>query len=87
MIADVAPDAVIAQEEIFGPVLAVIKVNGFEEGLEVANNTEYGLTGAIYTADRGRWTLRGASFTSAICTSTASARERWWGRIRLADST
>jgi 1-pyrroline-5-carboxylate dehydrogenase len=52
--ADVAPDAVLAQEEIFGPVLAVIKVNSFEEGLKVANNTEYGLTGAIYTADRSK---------------------------------
>jgi len=52
VIADVAPDAVIAQEEIFGPVLAVIKVNGFEEALKVANNTEYGLTGAIYTGSR-----------------------------------
>jgi 1-pyrroline-5-carboxylate dehydrogenase len=50
--ADIKPDAVIAQEEIFGPVLAVIKVNSFEEGLHVANNTEYGLTGAIYTNDR-----------------------------------
>jgi 1-pyrroline-5-carboxylate dehydrogenase len=52
VIADVLPDAVIAQEEIFGPVLAVIKVQGFEEGLKVANNTEYGLTGAVYTNDR-----------------------------------
>jgi 1-pyrroline-5-carboxylate dehydrogenase len=52
--ADIAPDAVIAQEEIFGPVLAIIKVNSFEEGLAVANNTEYGLTGAIYTDDRAR---------------------------------
>jgi 1-pyrroline-5-carboxylate dehydrogenase len=52
--ADIAPDAVISQEEIFGPVLAVIKVNSFEEGLKVANNTEYGLTGALYTSDRGR---------------------------------
>jgi 1-pyrroline-5-carboxylate dehydrogenase len=52
VIADIAPDAVIAQEEIFGPVLAVIKVNGFEEALNVANNTEYGLTGAIYTGSR-----------------------------------
>jgi len=52
--ADIAPDAVIAQEEIFGPVLALIKVADFEEGLDVANNTEYGLTGAIYTADRAR---------------------------------
>ena len=54
VIADVAPDAVIAQEEIFGPVLAVIKVENFEEGLKVANNTEYGLTGALYTRDRER---------------------------------
>jgi 1-pyrroline-5-carboxylate dehydrogenase len=50
--ADIAPDAVLAQEEIFGPVLALIKVNSYEEGLAVANNTEYGLTGAIYTDDR-----------------------------------
>jgi 1-pyrroline-5-carboxylate dehydrogenase len=50
--ADIAPDAVIAQEEIFGPVLALIKVDSYEEGLAVANNTEYGLTGAIYTDDR-----------------------------------
>ncbi|MGA7244145.1 MAG: aldehyde dehydrogenase family protein, partial [Terracidiphilus sp.] len=52
VIADIAPDAVIAQEEIFGPVLAVIKVPDFDEGLKVANNTEYGLTGAIYSGSR-----------------------------------
>jgi 1-pyrroline-5-carboxylate dehydrogenase len=50
--ADVVPDAVIAQEEIFGPVLALIKVADFTEGLKVANNTEYGLTGSVYTTDR-----------------------------------
>jgi len=54
VIADIAPDAVIAQEEIFGPVLALIKVNSFEEGLRVSNNTEYGLTGAIYTSSRDK---------------------------------
>ena len=52
--ADFAPNAIIAQEEIFGPVLALIKVAGFEEGLGVANNTEYGLTGSIYSTDRER---------------------------------
>jgi 1-pyrroline-5-carboxylate dehydrogenase len=52
--ADVAPNAVLAQEEIFGPVLAVIKVANFEEGLRVANNTEYGLTGSLYTNDPAR---------------------------------
>jgi len=54
VIADIDPDAVISQEEIFGPVLAVIKVESYEEGLAVANNTEFGLTGAIYTNDRAR---------------------------------
>jgi len=48
----IPPDGVLAQEEIFGPVLALIKVKDFEEGLRVANNTEYGLTGAVYSASR-----------------------------------
>ncbi len=49
---DVAPTARIAQEEIFGPVLAVIKSHSFDEALAIANNTEYGLTGAIYSKSR-----------------------------------
>ena len=49
VIADVKADATIAQEEIFGPVLAVIPVADFDEALAVANGTEYGLTGAVYT--------------------------------------
>jgi 1-pyrroline-5-carboxylate dehydrogenase len=52
IIADVPPDAKIAQEEIFGPVLAVIKAKDFDRALEIANNTEYGLTGAVYTKNR-----------------------------------
>ncbi len=62
VIADVAPDAVIAQEEIFGPVLALIRVESFEEGLKVANNTEYGLTGALYTGDHNRLNLARGEF-------------------------
>jgi 1-pyrroline-5-carboxylate dehydrogenase len=50
--ADVAPDARIAQEEIFGPVLAIIKADDYQHALDIANNTEYGLTGAVYTRDR-----------------------------------
>lgn len=50
--ADIPPDGVLAQEEIFGPVLALIKVNSFDEGLAVANNTEYGLTGSVYSSSR-----------------------------------
>jgi 1-pyrroline-5-carboxylate dehydrogenase len=49
VIANVAPTARIALEEIFGPVLAVIKSSTFDEALSIANNTEYGLTGAIYS--------------------------------------
>jgi 1-pyrroline-5-carboxylate dehydrogenase len=52
IIADVLPNATIAQEEIFGPVLAVIKARSFDHAMEVANNTEYGLTGAVYTRDK-----------------------------------
>jgi 1-pyrroline-5-carboxylate dehydrogenase len=51
VIADVAPDATIAQEEIFGPVLAIVKATGFENALAIANNTEFGLTGSLYTSD------------------------------------
>ena len=52
VIADVAPTARIALEEIFGPVLTVIKSHSFDDALAIANNTEYGLTGAIYTNSR-----------------------------------
>jgi 1-pyrroline-5-carboxylate dehydrogenase len=46
---DVPPTSRIALEEIFGPVLAVIKSKTFDEALAIANNTEYGLTGALYS--------------------------------------
>ncbi len=54
VIADVDPQATIAQEEIFGPVLAVIKARDFDHGMQIANNTEFGLTGAVYTKNRKR---------------------------------
>ncbi len=54
VIADVAPDARLAQEEVFGPVLAVLKAEDFVEGLEIANNTDYGLTGSLYSMRRDR---------------------------------
>jgi 1-pyrroline-5-carboxylate dehydrogenase len=46
---DVAPTARIFQEEIFGPVLAVTRAKDFDEAMELANATEYGLTGAVYS--------------------------------------
>jgi len=51
---DVRPDARIAQEEIFGPVLAVIPASSYEEEVAIANGTIYGLTGAYYSRDRAR---------------------------------
>lgn len=49
---DVDSKARIAQEEIFGPVLAVIRAESFEHGLEIANDTVFGLTGAVYSNSR-----------------------------------
>ena len=54
VIADVSPEARIAQEEIFGPVLAVIKARNFDDALDIANGTDYGLTGALYSQDAAR---------------------------------
>jgi 1-pyrroline-5-carboxylate dehydrogenase len=54
VIADVDRGARISLEEIFGPVLAVIQSEGFDDALAIANNTEYGLTGAVYTRSRAK---------------------------------
>jgi 1-pyrroline-5-carboxylate dehydrogenase len=51
VIADVKPGATIEQEEIFGPVLAVIKAQDYDDALNIANDTQFGLTGAVYSAD------------------------------------
>ncbi|MDX2127533.1 MAG: L-glutamate gamma-semialdehyde dehydrogenase [Chloroherpetonaceae bacterium] len=50
--ADVPKDARIAREEIFGPVLSIVKVKDLNEGLEVANSSEYGLTGGVFTKNK-----------------------------------
>jgi 1-pyrroline-5-carboxylate dehydrogenase len=50
--ADIAPTARLAQEEIFGPLLAVLRADSFDHALQIANDTEYGLTGAIYSSSR-----------------------------------
>lgn len=54
VIADVSPKARIFQEEIFGPVLAVTRARDFDHALSLANDTEYGLTGAAYTNNPDR---------------------------------
>ncbi|TSI03887.1 L-glutamate gamma-semialdehyde dehydrogenase [Lysinibacillus sp. BW-2-10] len=50
--ADVDPQARIMQEEIFGPVLALTKATNFDEAIDIANNTVYGLTGAVISNNR-----------------------------------
>lgn len=50
--ADLAPNARLMQEEIFGPVVGFTKAKDFTEAIEIANNTEYGLTGAVITTNR-----------------------------------
>ena len=52
--ADVDPGARLAQHEIFGPVLSVIRARDFDDALDIANGTEFGLTGGVYSRDRGR---------------------------------
>jgi len=51
---EVAPEARLAQHEIFGPVLSVIRARDFDHALEIANGTEFGLTGGVYSRDRAR---------------------------------
>jgi 1-pyrroline-5-carboxylate dehydrogenase len=62
VIADIQPGSKLEQEEIFGPVLAVIKSRNFEQGLEIANDTEFGLTGAAYTGTREKIELAKREF-------------------------
>jgi aldehyde dehydrogenase (NAD+) len=54
VLADVDPQSVVAQEEIFGPVLAVIPFDTDEEAIAIANNTKYGLAGAVWSSDVDR---------------------------------
>jgi 1-pyrroline-5-carboxylate dehydrogenase len=54
VVADIPPKGRLSQEEIFGPVLAVIKAKDYDDALAIANNTEYGLTGAVYTTSQDK---------------------------------
>src|SRR5271170_6315056 len=62
IIADVDAKSRIAQEEVFGPVLAVIKARNFEHALEIANDTEFGLTGAVYSRNKEKITRAEEAF-------------------------
>jgi len=54
VIGDVDPMARVSQEEIFGPVLAAFRARDFDTALEIANNTQFGLTGALFSRERQR---------------------------------
>jgi len=60
--ADVAPDARLSQEEVFGPVLTFVKADDFEQAMAIANNTEYGLTGGLFSRDEERLARAGEDF-------------------------
>lgn len=63
---EVRPESVIAQEEIFGPVLSVIRFEGEEEALRIANGTKYGLASAVWTQDTGKMLRMARSLRSGV---------------------
>jgi 1-pyrroline-5-carboxylate dehydrogenase len=62
IVADVPPDGRLAQEEIFGPLLSVLRARDYDHALQIANGTEYGLTGGVYSTDRRRLERARAEF-------------------------
>ena len=60
--ADIPPEGKLSQEEIFGPVLAFIRAKDYDQALEIANNTEFGLTGGVYSQVRARLARARADF-------------------------
>jgi 1-pyrroline-5-carboxylate dehydrogenase len=62
VISEVKPGGTLEQKEVFGPVLAVIRCKDFNEGLRIANDTEFGLTGAVYTNSEERMKLARQEF-------------------------
>jgi 1-pyrroline-5-carboxylate dehydrogenase len=60
--ADIPEDGRLAQEEIFGPVLCFIRARDYDHALQVANGTDYGLTGGVYSRDRRRLERARAEF-------------------------
>ncbi|MGQ3330196.1 MULTISPECIES: aldehyde dehydrogenase family protein [Halorubrum] len=72
---EVEPDMRIAQEEVFGPVVGVIEVSDFEEGIAVANDVEYGLSASVVTDDHGE----ANRFVDAIDAGVVKVNEKTTG--------
>jgi alpha-ketoglutaric semialdehyde dehydrogenase len=64
---DVSPCATIAQEEIFGPVTAIIACSDFDDAVKIANGVDYGLSASIYTADVNRAFAAMRDLETGIC--------------------
>ena len=62
ILTDIDRKATVAQEEIFGPVLAVIRAQDYKDALDIVNDSEYGLTGSVYTANRKKMDMAGERF-------------------------
>jgi 1-pyrroline-5-carboxylate dehydrogenase len=62
VVADIPPKSKLEQEEVFGPLLAVIKARDFDHALEIANDTEFGLTGAVYSRNQAKLDRAAAEF-------------------------
>lgn len=83
--ADVNPDAIIAQEEIFGPVLAAIKANDFNHAIEIANGVKYALTGGVFSRSPGNIQIAkekfkvGNLYINRACTGAKVGRQPFGG--------
>lgn len=67
IIDNVNPEMEIAQEEVFGPVLVVFKVNSYEEAIKIHNNSQYGLSASIFTRDINKAMLFFDDVDSGVC--------------------
>lgn len=54
VLSGVAPDAEVAQEEVFGPLLTVIEADGFDDAVRIANGVRYGMSAAVFTTSQSR---------------------------------
>ena len=84
--ADVPPTATIAQEEIFGPVLAVLKARDLSHALEIANGTPYALTGGLYTRSPQSIARVKREFRVGNLYINRKITGRWWSGSRSAAS-
>ena len=87
IVEDVMPEHRIAQEEVFGPVLAVMRAKDFDEALELALSTRFALTGAVFSRSPENLAKRAKSSGWATFISIRAVPARWWAVSPSAGST